>query len=202
MSLPMSRSDALRLLGLPEAASDSQIDSAIASEYRTWSSRTNAPNFDARTEAQRRLNDLARAETVLLGQRQGRDSSRATGPTSTPFPPPPRPNPPSSQSYNPPPPSYSPPPPTYTPHQAYTDPVNYYLTPQKSKAAGGILGILLGALGVHRFYLGYSGVGTMMLLMTVLSFGILGPIVWLWGFIEGCIILGGGMRDRWGRELI
>jgi hypothetical protein len=192
MSLPMSRSDALRLLGLPETATAAQIDGAIASEYRTWSSRTNAPNFDARTEAQRRLNDLARAEAVLLGQRQSRDSSRPVG---SPMPPPPQ-NAAPRQPYN------QPPPPTYTPPQAHADPVGYHLTPQKSKAAGGILGILLGALGVHRFYLGYGGIGTLMLLMTVLSFGILAPIVALWGFIEGCIILGGGMRDRWGRELV
>lgn len=192
MSLPMSRSDALRLLGLSEMATAAQIDSAIASEYRTWSSRTNAPNFDARTEAQRRLNDLARAEAVLLGQRQSRDTSRPMG---SPMPPPPQ-NAAPRQPYN------QPPPPTYTPPQAHADPVGYYLTPPKSKAAGGILGILLGALGVHRFYLGYGGVGTLMLLMTVLSFGLLAPIVALWGFIEGCIILGGGMRDRWGRELV
>jgi len=192
MSLPMSRSDALRLLGLPETATAAQIDGAIASEYRTWSSRTNAPNFDARTEAQRRLNDLARAEAVLLGQRQSRDSSRPVG---SPMPPPPQ-NAAPRQPYN------QPPPPTYTPPRAHPDPVNYYPTPPKSKVAGGILGIFLGALGVHRFYLGYGGVGTVMLLMTVLSFGILAPVVALWGFIEGCMILGGGMRDRMGRELI
>ena len=202
MSLPMTRADALRILGLQESASDAQIDSAIANEYRTWSSRTNAPNFDARTEAQRRLNDLARAETVLLGQRQGRDSARPTGPSGAPLPPPPRQNFPPGNTNYPPPPTYNRPPSTSTPPQAQIDPVGYYLTPQKSKVAGGILGILFGALGVHRFYLGYSGVGMTMLLLTVLSFGILAPVVWLWGFIEGCIILSGTMPDRWGRKLI
>ena len=42
---------------------------------------------------------------------------------------------------------------------------------QKSKVAAGILGILLGALGVHNFYLGYTGKGVAQLLISVLSLG-------------------------------
>ncbi|HOR74428.1 MAG TPA: TM2 domain-containing protein, partial [Kiritimatiellia bacterium] len=30
---------------------------------------------------------------------------------------------------------------------------------EKSKVAAGVLGILLGALGVHKFYLGYTQAG-------------------------------------------
>ena len=74
--------------------------------------------------------------------------------------------------------------------------------PPKSKVAGGLLGIFLGIFGAHRFYLGYSGIGVTMLLITLLSFGFLSPFVALWGLIEGIIILTGGMRDRWGRELV
>jgi TM2 domain-containing membrane protein YozV len=80
----------------------------------------------------------------------------------------------------------------------------------RSKIAAGLLGIFLGWLGIHRFYLGYSGIGLLMLLLTVLggaasSFmcipGLPCGFVWLWGFIEGIICLCGGMRDADGLKL-
>ena len=74
--------------------------------------------------------------------------------------------------------------------------------PPKSKIAAGLLGIFLGGFGAHRFSLGYSGVGVAMLLLTILSLGILAPVVVIWGLIEGIVILCGGMRDRWGRQLV
>ena len=57
----------------------------------------------------------------------------------------------------------------------------------KSKVAAGLLGILLGGWGVHRFYLGYIGVGIAQVLVTLLTCGI-GA---LWGFIEGILIICG-----------
>lgn len=57
---------------------------------------------------------------------------------------------------------------------------------QKSRVAAGILGIFLGGLGIHRFYLGYVGIGIVQLIVSILSFFIIGEI---WGFIEGIIIL-------------
>lgn len=74
--------------------------------------------------------------------------------------------------------------------------------PPKSKVAAGLLAIFLGVFGVHRFYMGYSGVGVAMLLLTILSVGFLAPFVALWALIEGVVILCGGMRDRWGRQLV
>ena len=65
---------------------------------------------------------------------------------------------------------------------------------QKSKVVAGILGILLGAFGVHNFYLGYTGKGIAQVLITVLSFGILSPISGLWGLIEGILILVGNIN--------
>ncbi|MGC5165786.1 TM2 domain-containing protein [Luteimicrobium sp. DT211] len=59
----------------------------------------------------------------------------------------------------------------------------------KSKLAAGLLGIFLGALGIHRFYLGYTGVGLTMLLLTVLSAGILSPFIFIWGLVEGIVYL-------------
>jgi len=86
-----------------------------------------------------------------------------------------------------------------TAQQAYAP---FVTSPLKSRVAAGLLGIFLGVFGVHRFYLGYSGVGVAMLLISILSLGILAPFVALWGFIEGIVLLCGGMsHDRWGRAL-
>jgi TM2 domain-containing membrane protein YozV len=57
------------------------------------------------------------------------------------------------------------------------------------KIAAGIFGILLGSLGIHKFILGYTGAGLIMLLVTVLSCFILSPVMHLIGFIEGIIYL-------------
>jgi TM2 domain-containing membrane protein YozV len=68
----------------------------------------------------------------------------------------------------------------------------------KSKVAAGVLGILLGGFGVHRFYLGFVGIGILQIVVTILTLGI-GA---LWGFIEGILILTGSMnRDAKGRPL-
>lgn len=55
---------------------------------------------------------------------------------------------------------------------------------EKSKVVAGVLSILFGVLGVHKFYLGYSGQGALLLVLFILGiplmflFGI-GIIVWL-----------------------
>lgn len=51
--------------------------------------------------------------------------------------------------------------------------------------AAGLLGIFLGGLGIHRFYLGYVGIGIAQIIVTLITFGIGG----IWGFIEGIMIL-------------
>lgn len=63
----------------------------------------------------------------------------------------------------------------------------------KSKVAAGLLGILLGSLGIHNFYLGYTGKGLAQLLMSVLSCGFLAAVSSIWGLIEGIMILTGGI---------
>lgn len=55
----------------------------------------------------------------------------------------------------------------------------------KSRLAAGIFGIVLGGLGVHRFYLGYVGIGIAQIAVTLVTCGV-GAI---WGFIEGILIL-------------
>lgn len=57
------------------------------------------------------------------------------------------------------------------------------------KIAAGICGILLGALGIHKFILGYTKEGIIMLLVSVLTLGIASPIMGLIGLIEGIIYL-------------
>ncbi|MGB6084102.1 TM2 domain-containing protein [Moheibacter sp.] len=53
------------------------------------------------------------------------------------------------------------------------------------KLIAGLLGILLGGLGVHKFYLGYTQTGIIQLIVGVLTCGIGGII----GLIEGIIYL-------------
>jgi TM2 domain-containing membrane protein YozV len=57
------------------------------------------------------------------------------------------------------------------------------------KIPAGICGILLGSLGIHKFILGYTGAGLVMLLVTVLTCGIAGVVIHLIGLIEGIIYL-------------
>ena len=65
----------------------------------------------------------------------------------------------------------------------------------KSKTLAGVLGIVLGCLGVHNFYLGYTSKGVVQLLMTVLSCGFLGAVSWIWGLVEGIMILSGSINQ-------
>ncbi|SHG59473.1 MULTISPECIES: TM2 domain-containing protein [Flavobacterium] len=57
-------------------------------------------------------------------------------------------------------------------------------TQENKKITAGILAILLGALGIHKFYLGYSKEGVIQLLL-----GLLCGIGGLIGLIEGIIYL-------------
>ena len=80
----------------------------------------------------------------------------------------------------------------------YVDPL--YVDPlAKSRVTAGLLGIFLGQFGVHRFYLGYTSIGVLQILVTIATCGIGG----LWGFIEGILILTGSAikTDADGRPL-
>jgi len=61
------------------------------------------------------------------------------------------------------------------------------------KILAGILAIVVGYLGIHKFILGYTKEGIIMLVATfvlaILSFGLLAWLVGLVGFIEGVIYL-------------
>jgi TM2 domain-containing membrane protein YozV len=69
----------------------------------------------------------------------------------------------------------------------------------KKKFVAGLLGVLLGTVGAHRFYLGYTGIGIIQIVVTVFTCGMGG----FWGIIEGILIfLGKFDRDAQGRRLI
>ena len=57
------------------------------------------------------------------------------------------------------------------------------------KIVVGILGIILGALGIHKFILGYNTEGIIMLLVSLLTCGIGSPVMGVIGLVEGIIYL-------------
>jgi TM2 domain-containing membrane protein YozV len=67
----------------------------------------------------------------------------------------------------------------------------------KSKLTAGLLQIFLGGFGVGRFYLGYTNIGVLQLVVTLVTCGI-GSI---WGLIDGIMILIGNVPDPEGRAL-
>ena len=75
----------------------------------------------------------------------------------------------------------------------------------KSKLVAGLLGILVGAFGVHRFYLGYTTIAIIQLvlgLLGIVTCGITTIASGIWGLIEGILILTGSInRDAKGVPL-
>jgi TM2 domain-containing membrane protein YozV len=66
----------------------------------------------------------------------------------------------------------------------------------------GVLGIICGSLGVHRFYLGYTAIGVVQLGLWIVGFltAAIGIGVFLilaagiWGFVDGVMILNGTIK--------
>lgn len=54
----------------------------------------------------------------------------------------------------------------------------------KSKVAAGLFGILLGGLGIHKFYLGFTGPGLVFLLTNTVGFA----VTWLFLFIPNIVL--------------
>ena len=57
------------------------------------------------------------------------------------------------------------------------------------KLAAGLLAIFLGSFGIHKFVLGHTRAGLIMLLVTVFTCGIAGFVMGVIGVIEGIIYL-------------
>ncbi|MFN7342872.1 MAG: TM2 domain-containing protein, partial [bacterium] len=67
-----------------------------------------------------------------------------------------------------------------------TPPTSGFTKEQKDKKLiAGLLGILLGGLGIHKFYLGYTKEGIIQIVVTIVTCGF-GSIV---GLIEGILYL-------------
>lgn len=62
----------------------------------------------------------------------------------------------------------------------------------RNRWIAGTLAILFGVFGVHRFYLGFTGIGLWMILVTVFTAG---TVTAIWGLVEGILCFVGAMRD-------
>lgn len=73
----------------------------------------------------------------------------------------------------------------------------------KNKVVAGVLGLLLGTLGIHNFYLGYKNKGLIQLLVSLLlSWTFVAPIViWVWTIVESIQIFMGKIDDADGNPL-
>jgi hypothetical protein len=122
-----------------------------------------------------------------------------------PLPPPVNPYGPGQSGYGPTPSYGSPPPygapPPYQgnnpyPQQGAPYGVDAYGRPlsDKSKMVAGLLQLFLGTFGIGRFYLGYTGLGVAMLLVSWMTCGI-------WPLIDAILILIGKVPDAQGRTL-
>jgi TM2 domain-containing membrane protein YozV len=65
----------------------------------------------------------------------------------------------------------------------------------EKKIICGIFGILLGALGIHKFILGYVTEGLIMLLVSILTCGLAAGIIAIIGLIKGIIHLTKSDKD-------
>lgn len=67
----------------------------------------------------------------------------------------------------------------------------------KSKLVGGLLGIFLGAFGVHNFYLGFTTKAVVQLLVSLvgglITCGVATVAIEIWGLVEGIMILCGNI---------
>lgn len=80
-------------------------------------------------------------------------------------------------------------------------PVGAYLhdtRPVKNRKLAAVLGLLFGAIGLHRIYLGFYGIGIAQILLTLIT----GGYGVMWGFIEGVLLMTGHIyKDAKGRHL-
>ncbi len=60
-----------------------------------------------------------------------------------------------------------------------------YSTEESKRVLAGVLGILFGAFGIHKFVLGYTKEGLIQILLSFISCGVLSII----GLVEGIIYL-------------
>jgi TM2 domain-containing membrane protein YozV len=74
------------------------------------------------------------------------------------------------------------------PAAAYAQPIPVPGYPSKSRTAYILLGVFLGAFGVHNFYAGYIGRAVAQLCLSVLTGLFLSPASWIWAIVEICVV--------------
>jgi TM2 domain-containing membrane protein YozV len=76
--------------------------------------------------------------------------------------------------------------------QPYVNPADIKTT-DKDRMVAGLLGIFLGWLGIHKFYLGYRNEGLIMLIVSLvgscITFGVAAAVMGVIGIIEGIMYL-------------
>ena len=93
------------------------------------------------------------------------------------------------------------------PHYTYVPGItmDVYGRPLKNKYVAAILAFFFGVFGVHRYYLGYSGVGTIQLMLCLLSpltCFISLAVVSIWSLVDMVLCLTGSLTDSHGNPLI
>lgn len=74
-----------------------------------------------------------------------------------------------------------------------------------SKIVAGLLAIFLGAMGIHRFYLGYKEIGFIQLAIFIVALLIFAPAIWacwIWAIIDAVQIFTGKLTTINGTELV
>jgi TM2 domain-containing membrane protein YozV len=72
---------------------------------------------------------------------------------------------------------------------------------QKSRLAAGLFALFFGTFGVHQFYLGKTGPGLAMLLLTVLTCGYGAIVTAVWALVDTILIFVGATNDSNGLPL-
>lgn len=73
-----------------------------------------------------------------------------------------------------------------TKFEAWNQPQDPQFKPENKKVVAGVLAIILGWLGVHKFILGYTTEGILLIVFSIVTCGVAGSLI---GLIEGIIYL-------------
>jgi len=73
------------------------------------------------------------------------------------------------------------------------------MTSNKSRLAALLLALFLGAIGIHRFYVGKVGTGIVMLILAITFVGLI--VSSIWALIDLITILVGSFQDGDGKKI-